>query len=181
MIRRAITLTALLCWTVLAPLAMSQSSTSQAKVTGTVGTPQRIELPPDAGVKQMSGHSQNADGRQMVALTETYWKLIELNGKAVKMPEGTAEAHIVLHTEGKKIAAFGGCNRMFGTYELNGSSLRFGAMGSTMMACAEPVMKQEGLFIKALQATNTFSIAGKTLELHDEKTVLARFHAEAMK
>ncbi len=47
-----------------------------------------------------------------------------------------------------------GCNNYFGEYVLDGAKLTFKQpMGSTMMACEEPVMAQASSFMQALQAT----------------------------
>jgi heat shock protein HslJ len=71
--------------------------------------------------------------------------------------------------EGGKVSGSDGCNNYFGEYVLEGDQLTFGeGMGSTMMACEEPVMEQASSFMQALQATASFSISGETLTLKNE-------------
>src|SRR5687768_17106483 len=68
-------------------------------------------------------------------LLNTYWKLTQLGGQVITTPEGAREIHLVLHSENQRVAGFSGCNNMMGNYVLEGDKLRFGQMGSTMMAC----------------------------------------------
>jgi hypothetical protein len=49
--------------------------------------------------------------------------------------------------------------------ELAGSSIRFGAVGSTRMACAIAVSLQEIKYFDALEAANRFAIEGGTLSI----------------
>ena len=49
---------------------------------------------------------------QAPKLTETYWLLTDLMGTPVKRTAN--EAHIVLHSQGNKLAGSGGCNRIAG-------------------------------------------------------------------
>ena len=87
------------------------------------------------------------------------------------------EAYLELSAEGRKLAGTSGCNRLFGGYELGGDRLRFGAIGSTRMACEEALMKQEQALEAALQATTSYRLDGSTLELRDGERLLARFAA----
>ncbi|WP_297770628.1 META domain-containing protein [uncultured Roseovarius sp.] len=58
-----------------------------------------------------------------------------------------------------RVAGSTGCNRLVGDYTLTGEGLQFGAMGSTMMACPEPLMEQERRMIDALEQVVRFDIA----------------------
>ena len=49
------------------------------------------------------------------------------------------------------VSGFGGCNRYFGEAEIDGDKIRFGALGSTPMACPEAIMDQENRFFAALE------------------------------
>jgi heat shock protein HslJ len=46
-----------------------------------------------------------------------------------------------------------------GDFTLTGEGMQFGAMGSTMMACPEPLMKQERRMLDALEQVTRFDIA----------------------
>ncbi len=49
----------------------------------------------------------------------THWKLTQLNGTAVVPVERRAEAHVIFDGDGR-FAGSDGCNRMFGSYTLEG-------------------------------------------------------------
>lgn len=52
----------------------------------------------------------------------------------------------------------GGCNRMGGTATISGSSITFGPIISTKMACIPAVMDQEGKFFSALENVRAWRI-----------------------
>ena len=108
-------------------------------------------------------------------LENTYWKLVEVNGKAVSVAPKHREAHLLLKPNGKKLQGFGGCNRILGSYQTKDDSIRFKAV-TTMMACVEG-MDTEQEFLKALQTTTSFKLSGELLELYSNGTLLARFRA----
>jgi uncharacterized lipoprotein YbaY/heat shock protein HslJ len=109
-------------------------------------------------------------------LQNTYWKLLELEGKPVVTPEGMREAHIVLATEGSKARGHAGCNNFFGTFAIVEDKLNFSALGSTMMACPEG-MDTEQAFLQALGETTRFEISGQFLTLFAGERPLARLEA----
>jgi copper homeostasis protein (lipoprotein) len=110
-------------------------------------------------------------------LIGTYWRLDELNGKAVTTPEGMKEPSLVLATEDSRAHGFAGCNNFFGQFETADDSLAFSAMGATMMACPEGMDTEQG-FLAALGATARYEISGLFLELYDaDNKLLARLEA----
>ncbi len=118
------------------------------------------------------------------SLVETYWKLVELNGKplAATLPDGRQrEAHMILKSSGSRVHGSGGCNRFFGSYELEpGNRIRFSKIGSTMMAC--PGIDKESAFFRVLETADGYAISGDTLQLHKARMVpLARFEAIYLK
>ena len=111
-------------------------------------------------------------------LHETYWRLTQLDGEPVFVSPGEREPHMVLR-DGAAASVHGstGCNRFTGQFEREGTSLRFGTLAATMMACAD-TMAQETAFMRALDATRSWSIIGQHLELSDDEGRLrARFEA----
>ena len=60
-------------------------------------------------------------------IVNKYWKLVELNGKAVQMSASDKrEPHIILHIDSNRISGTGGCNNFVGTYELQaGNRIKF--------------------------------------------------------
>lgn len=110
-------------------------------------------------------------------LENTYWKLTRLGTVPVVVTEHQREPSLVLHADNHRVAGSGGCNRLMGSYVVEGRTLHFNHMASTKMACPEG-MQQEQAFLDALNNTATWKIAGEHLELYDDQgTTLARFEA----
>jgi heat shock protein HslJ len=79
------------------------------------------------------------------------------------------------------VAGYGGCNRLGGSYMLEGSSLRFGPLAGTMMACANG-MDAEKAYLEALARVAGWRIRGVHLELLDAGgAVLARFESRPLR
>ncbi len=57
------------------------------------------------------------------SLTNTYWKLIELNGEPALLSDGERELHMLLDTEGNRVKGLPGCNRFKGTYKVSESHI----------------------------------------------------------
>jgi len=112
----------------------------------------------------------------LIALRGTKWMLIELDGKAVA-PSTAKPAYLMFDPEGKNYSGSSGCNQLTGKFELDGNSLQLLGGAMTMMACPEPLMKQEQEFNKALTATGSYELTGNVLELLAGKKVLAKFSA----
>ena len=99
-----------------------------------------------------------------VTLTNTYWKLVELNGAAVKPGEGR-ELHMILRGE-DQVAGYAGCNQFTGSVTVTGNGLAFGPMASTRRMCAD-VMAQEDAYLQALESAHRFDIAGEDLAIQN--------------
>ena len=84
-------------------------------------------------------------------LSGSEWQLEDLGGVAAEHGKAT-----LTFPEAGKVAGNASCNRFFGSSEINGGSIKLGAMGSTRMACPEPVMNQEAKYLEALQAAERF-------------------------
>ena len=111
------------------------------------------------------------------ALRGTDWKLVTLGDKPVTPADTQRVAHFLLQPDSKQVAGSGGCNRMFGVYELNGDALRFSGVGSTKMACRDGMDTESG-FLAALLRVARWRMNGQQLELSDAAgAVLARFEA----
>ena len=114
-------------------------------------------------------------------LRSTRWQLVALGDKAVAVADTQRAAHIILQADSKQLTGSGGCNRMFGGYELNGDAVRFSDVASTKMACPSG-MDIETAFLAALGKVAKWRVVGRQLELSDSTgMVLARFEATAPK
>lgn len=101
------------------------------------------------------------------SLENTYWKLLRLGNEPVNMGADQREPHLVLHSEGNRVAGFGGCNRITGSYSVSSDKLSFSQMAGTMMACLDG-MQYERAFHDALGKVSAWRIDGERLELLDE-------------
>jgi uncharacterized lipoprotein YbaY/heat shock protein HslJ len=114
-------------------------------------------------------------------LENTYWKLTRLGDTPVTVAPKQREPHFVLNPQSRRVAGSGGCNRLTGSYELNGDALTFKQMATTMMACLEG-MDTEKAFKDTLGQVKKWKIAGQHLELFDAGgKPVARFEARHMK
>ena len=113
-------------------------------------------------------------------LQERYWRLIEIDGKALPLTTHQTEPHIVFGSNGRAHGS-DGCNRFNGAYAID-SGLHLSQLASTMMACPPPVDALARDFGRALAATTTYRIAGQQLELRDaEGRVRLRLEARFLK
>lgn len=129
---------------------------------------QRVAAPPEPSKPDSS-------------LRETYWKLLEVDGKTVVLAEQQREPSLILHTAQNSATGYGGCNSFRGMYNLDGAKLTFDNMASTLMACAQG-MDIEAVYPKLLTNVRTWKISGEQLELYDASSkLLARFQAVALR
>jgi heat shock protein HslJ len=106
------------------------------------------------------------------------WRLVELEGEPALAGGGAREPHLVFSQSdtGDRVGGATGCNTMGGTYETDGTSIRFSQLFSTKMACVEEDrMRQETRFLKAIETADRYAITGDTLELSAGAEVVARF------
>lgn len=120
--------------------------------------------------------SAPSGGGSNAPLEKTNWKLSQLPALPGALPEAAKAVTLLL--DSSRAAGNAGCNRFFGSYTLNGSKLQFTGIGSTKMFC-EGKMEIENSVMNALNNTNTWHIAGKTLSLIKDSDTLARFEAGA--
>ena len=73
-----------------------------------------------------------------------------------------------------------GCNSYGGSYTVAGSSLKFGPLTSTMMACADSsIMSREAAYVAALDKVDAYAISGTTLTLSGPSVNLVYSHQAA--
>ena len=99
-------------------------------------------------------------------LAKTYWRAIELAGKATPAQDAKREAHLVFEP-GSRLSGSDGCNRLAGTYQLKGDAVTFGQTAATGMACMDSAAEIERAFRDALKRAMRFTIAGDRLDLFD--------------
>ncbi len=112
-----------------------------------------------------------------VELDNTYWKLTRLGDEPVFLGDQQREPHMVLHSGGGRVAGFGGCNQITGSYSVEGATIAFSDIASTMMACADGA-DTERAFSEALAKAQSWRLIGEHLDLFDGAgDLVARFEA----
>lgn len=110
-----------------------------------------------------AGATAGAGGGEGASLQGTVWRLEDLAGAGLA-PD--TEATLEFPAEEGKVAGNGSCNRFFGSVDLTGATIKFGQMGSTRMACPEPIAGQETRYLKALESAERFTSDGATLLIY---------------
>ncbi|MBK8987783.1 MAG: META domain-containing protein [Chloroflexi bacterium] len=97
-------------------------------------------------------------------LVGALWQLQSLQGAAVVADTAVTA---VFAADGS-LGGSAGCNNYFTSYQVDGQTITIDPqIGSTMMACADPVMQQETAYLAALSTATAWQISGSTLTLTD--------------
>ena len=119
----------------------------------TKGQPTRV----DVWVKKVGGAEPAA--AVPAGLGGTSWRVENLGGEAVPADAGgTLE-----FPEAGRVAGRAFCNRFSGKAEISGSSIRFGPLAVTKMACGQSANERESRFLQALAKAERFAVEGNTL------------------
>lgn len=100
-------------------------------------------------------------------LTDTYWKLIEVDGRPIEIGDGIRQPQLVLNRQDGRFTGSGGVNRMMGGYSVDGDSLSFSQVAATMMAGPPEAMQQEQAIVGALGLVRGFRLTADRLTLLD--------------
>lgn len=124
---------------------------------------------------ESDGGSRELPGR--VELENIYWRLTRLGDEPVTPLQGRRETHLILRPDKGRAGGSDGCNRFFGGYRLEGDGIRFDALASTKMFCAEG-MDTADAFHAALSEARSWKVQGGNLALYDASgRPLAQFEA----
>ena len=128
-----------------------------------------LSLMADGGIYEFEPAPGGGEGESSTATSATVegpvWRLTRFlgpNGKALpELPRAPT-----LRFDAGRVEAFGGCNRLGGSYTLDGDRVTFGPIAGTMMACLEPMGAVEDAFKHALAGTVRFRVetGGLTLD-----------------
>lgn len=100
-----------------------------------------------------------------VSLTGTEWTLQDLAGT----PALANVKATLTFPESGRATGNASCNRFTGSVEVSGETIKFGALASTRMACADnAVSTQETEYLKALGAAKRFEWKEPTLLIYAE-------------
>lgn len=111
-------------------------------------------------------------------LTGVSWRPVMVGNETIPEDSGM---FIRFEVDGS-IKGHSGCNGFFGSLQQTKSGITVGPLGSTRMACPEPIMNREAAFLDAVQKTTSFASEKDSMRLVDDgSTVLAEFVAGADK
>ena|SRR6478672_7038463 len=124
-----------------------------------------------------SKRTSSGDATTKAPLTDTYWKLTELNGVAIDItPPNGKQIYLVMNSADKRASGNAGCNGYGGNYELNsnGFNIKFGPMIHTQMACG--VIETEVSYLKMLETVDSYYVNDTALQLNRARMApLAKF------
>ena len=128
----------------------------------------------DGGMLTLRG----AAGEDLMRFTRPSGALLGVTWRRVD--DGDANPHGgTLTFEENRASGHAGCNRWFAALTRDGAQLRFGDVGTTRMACAEPAMAAEARFLAMLQVIRSTRMDGDDLILADHAgREVARFVRE---
>ena len=102
------------------------------------------------------------------SLVGTTWTAFEIEGQPVDIREPRRQPSLLLSADGDRVSGATGCNRMSGTFTHQGSTLRFGMLATTRMACVPDGSAAEQAFLAAVEATRSHTLQDQTLTLRDQ-------------
>jgi heat shock protein HslJ len=107
------------------------------------------------------------------SLPGTSWTMASYGPVANQTPATPGvETSLIFGSDGQVTGTLG-CNSFSGGYEVKDGKLVFGPLASTLMACPEPQMSQEGTAFQVLSGTVQFELTGSTMTIHDAAGTLA--------
>jgi heat shock protein HslJ len=93
------------------------------------------------------------------------WTLTSYGSSTNPTPaDSNVDTSITFDSDGK-LTGNVGCNGFGGDYKVDGGTITFGSIVSTMMACADPIMQQEGTVLNVFTNSATFKVDGNTLTI----------------
>ena len=109
-----------------------------------------------------AGMNATAASPPAAPLWDTEWRLLAIGDQPVI--DGS-KATLGFYGEGQA-GGNASCNRFFGTLKLERDRMRFGAIGSTKMACVGGASAQEAKYLAALQKAERYERQGDTLLIY---------------
>jgi len=105
---------------------------------------------------------------EAVPFEGTTWNLQFIQQQPVGWVPPLDGATLTAVFDGESVSGNAGCNSYTGSYELNGRTIRFDALASTMMMCEdEDLMTQETDYLQALQNAGIIITHPRSFELRD--------------
>lgn len=125
--------------------------TACAPAGGDPGQPQRTPASPPASGESLAG---------------THWMLVSFGKPGEETPVREGSNVTVEFQEDGQVGGSGGCNSYSGQYQVEGDSIAFHEIASTLMACADQtVTGQEAQYLQALDTASQFTLADNRLRI----------------
>lgn len=102
------------------------------------------------------------------------WTLTELGGRPAPTGAGGQHPNLRFDTDSSHVSGFAGCNRIAGSFTVDGQKLHFAPLAMTKMACIEG-MELEQRFADTLARTNRYELTASGMTFFDGSTPVARF------
>ena len=114
-----------------------------------------------AGTDGASSPSPTADAADLEGVT---WVLDQASAEALSAT-APPDARVDLTFEAAGAHGLAACNTYRGSYSLDGNSLTFGEMATTLMACASEVSDLEAAYLGKLGEVSSYALDGERLTL----------------
>ena len=110
-----------------------------------------------------------------IVLTDGSWRWVSATTNGVETKPNKPEAFVLTFADDTRFSSSTDCNQLMGTYTLDGNSLTFGQIASTMMYCEG---SQESVYSALLADVSSYAIEGQalTLQLKDNKGAMQFSH-----
>lgn len=99
------------------------------------------------------------------AAVEGEWRLVSYGDPASPTPAAPDVETSIIFGEDGQVNGTVGCNGFGGDYEVEGDSITFGPIVSTLMFCEGPAGEQETVVLKVFQESAPYMIDGDTLTI----------------
>jgi uncharacterized lipoprotein YbaY/heat shock protein HslJ len=118
----------------------------------------------------------------VAALQANSWQLVSYGPVAAPQPAATSErGPATLSFEAERVSGFSGCNGFGGVYQADASTITFGNLVSTLIACDEPISSQEQAIFSALQGARPYQLNGNELRIsYDEGLAALVYRAQGI-
>jgi heat shock protein HslJ len=142
-----------------------ESPVPTAVETAAAPTVESVAPPATETAAPQATEEPTPSSAQAVPLEGPWWGLVtysDAGGNTVEVLPGT---EVTAQFLDGNVGGTAGCNNYFASYEVDGSSLTVGVVGSTMMACAQDIMDQEAAYTTGLAASASYAIEGDQLQI----------------
>ena len=116
--------------------------------------------------------------QQELQAQQAIWQVTHIQGHALSADELAHQPSLSFDINSQQVKGSDGCNRFFGSYQLQGHHLHFSPLASTKMMCVGN-MQISDQFHLALAKVTSFSVEKQILKLKDQSNhVIMELHSQ---